>query len=423
MLDIKFIRDNSDKVKRSCQKRDVKCDIDHILELDKKRRELLQKTEGLKAKQKKLGWDQQKKAKEIKNQIKDLGPSLEKTEQELQSILMKIPNLLAEDVPEGKDEKDNKVLRKFKEPTKFDFKPKDHMELGLAHHLIDTEKSAKISGSRFNYLFNEAVFLQLAIIHFVFDTLASEEIIKGLAKKVGNPFNKPFVPVLPPVIAKAEVMKKMDRFDPIEDRYYLEQDDSLLVGSAEHTLGPLHMNEIIPEKDLPIRYIGYSTAFRREAGSYGKDTTGILRRHQFDKAEMESFIQPEHGQKEQDLIVGIQEYFVRQLEIPHQVVLLCAGDMGAPDYRQVDIECWMPGQETYRETHTSDYMTDYQARRLNTRIKRKNGAIEFAYMNDATAIAVGRMLIAIIENYQQKDGSIKVPKALQKYMGGRRVIK
>ena len=422
MLDIKLIRENPNKVKESCQKRQIKCDIDRILELDEKRRELLQEVERLKAEQNKLGKDQQEKAKEIKWKIKDSEPVLDKVEGELDKLMFQVPNLIADDVPEGKDENANKVLRKHKEPTTFDFKPKDHMELGLMHNLIETEKSAKISGSRFNYLFNEAVLMQFALIQFVFEVLTDRKIIKDLAKKTNNPSNKPFTPVLPPMIAKAEIMKKMDRFDPIDDRYYLEQDDSLLIGSAEHTLGPLHMDEIINEKDLPIRYVGYSTAFRREAGTYGKDTAGILRRHQFDKAEMETFIQPEYGQAEQDLIVSIQEYLVQQLEIPYQLVILCSGEMGKPDFRQIDIECWMPGQDKYRETHTSDYMTDYQARRLNTRVRRKNGQIEFVYMNDATAMAIGRILIAIIENYQQKDGAIEVPKVLQKYMAGMKKI-
>lgn len=422
MLDIKFIRENPDKVKESCQKRQVKVGIDRVLELDEQRRKLIQEIEVLKSKKNKLGKDDVEQAKKIKNEIKKTEPELKKIGEEFDKLIIKVPNLIADDVPTGKDESDNKVLRKFKEPPKFDFKPKDHMELGMMHNLIDTEKSAKISGTRFNYLFNEAALMQFALIQFVFETLTNKEIIKKLAKKVNNPFDKPFIPVIPPMIAKAEVMKKMDRFDPIEDRYYLEQDDSLLTGSAEHTLGPLHMNEIIKEDDLPIRYIGYSTAFRREAGSYGQDATGILRRHQFDKAEMESFIQPEYGQVEQDLIVAIQEYLVQELGIPHQVVILCAGDMGKPDYRQIDIECWMPGQNKYRETHTSDYMTDYQARRLNTRVRRKNGQLEFVYMNDATAMAIGRMIIAIIENYQQKDGTIEVPKVLRKYMNGMKKI-
>ena len=260
--------------------------------------------------------------------------------------------------------------------------------------------------------------LQFALIQFIMAALTDRKIIKQLADKVGNPFDKPFTPVLLPVMVKSEVMKKMDRFDPLGDRYYLEQDEVLLIGSAEHTLGPIHMNEIIKEKDLPIRYIGYSTAFRREAGSYGKDMAGILRRHQFDKAEMETFVQAEYGQLEQNLIVAIQEYLLQRLNIPYQVVAVCSGDMGKPDFRQIDIECWMPGQNKYRETHTSDYMTDFQSRRLNIKYKTKTGDKKFVHMNDATAFAMGRILIAIIENYQQKDGSIIIPEVLRKYMPG-----
>ena len=415
MLDIKFIRENAEAVKEVCRKKKAECDIDRLLELDKKRRETLKELEELKARQNKLGREHQGQAKKMKLQIKDLEPVLKKAEEELNEFLLDVPNLISPDTPEGPDESANVVVRKFKEPTKFDFQPKDHMELGRLNNLIDTEKAARISGARFNYLFNEAVMLQFALIQFVLKTLTSHDVIKQLADKVGNPYSAPFTPVLPPVIAKAKVMKKMDRFDPIEDRYYLEQDDSLLVGSAEHTLGPLHLDEIIDEKDLPIRYVGYSTAFRREAGSYGRDTAGILRRHQFDKLEMETFVPPEYGLLEQELIVAIQEYLVRQLDIPYQVVVLCAGDMGKPDFRQIDIECWMPGQNKYRETHTSDYMTDYQARRLNTRVRRKDGRLEFAHMNDATAFAIGRILIAILENYQQEDGSVLIPEVLQKY--------
>jgi seryl-tRNA synthetase len=192
----------------------------------------------------------------------------------------------------------------------------------------------------------------------------------------------------------------------------------MFVGSAEHSIGPMYMNSTLTEEVLPIRYIGYSTAFRREAGTYGKDTRGILRRHQFDKLEMEGFSLPEDGQKEQDLFVAVQEYILQKLEIPYQVVMICTGDMGKPDYRQIDMECWMPGQSEYRETHTSDYMTDYQARRLDSKYKKVDGESGYLHMNDATAIAIGRLLIAIIENYQQKDGSIKIPSVLHKYMNG-----
>jgi len=177
------------------------------------------------------------------------------------------------------------------------------------------------------------------------------------------------------------------------------------------------MDEIIPERDLPIRYVGFSTSLRREAGSYGKDTRGILRVHQFDKIEIESFTTKEKALKEQEFIISLQEELVQSLKIPYQVVMLCSGDMGRPDARQVDIECWLPGQNKYRETHTSDYMADYQARRLNTRVKRSDNKLEFVHMNDATVFAIGRILIAIIENYQQKDGSIKIPEVLQKYTG------
>jgi seryl-tRNA synthetase len=217
-------------------------------------------------------------------------------------------------------------------------------------------------------------------------------------------------------------MNKMGRLQPIDERYYFEKDDMVFIGSAEHTLGPLHMDEIINEDNLPIRYIGYSVAMRREAGTYGKDTKGILRQHQFDKAEMESFCLPENSYAEQDLFVAIQEYILKKLGIPYRVMIICTGDMGGPDHRQIDIECWMPGQDTYRETHTSDLMQGFQARRLNTRVRRKSGDLEFVHMNDATAIAMGRTLIAIIENFQQADGSIKIPEVLRPYMGGREVI-
>ncbi len=425
MLDIKYIRENADKIKEVVKNKNISVDIDKLLQLDKKKRAQQAIVEGVRSERNELAKnnkkgkpteDQIKRGKEFKRKIADLEDELRKVEDEYRSIINSVPNIYSEDTPVGISEDNNKIIKEHKKATKFDFKPKDHMELGLLHNIIETEKSSQISGSRFNYLFGEAVMLQFAIVNFVIETLTDQKIIKELADKVGNPFDKPFIPVIPPVIIKSDIMKKMDRFDPIDDRYYLEQDDSLFVGSAEHTLGPLHMNETINEKDLPIRYVGYSTAFRREAGTYGKDATGILRRHQFDKAEMETFIQAEHGLVEQKLIIAIQEYLVQKLDIPYQLVLKCTGDMGKQDFRAVDIECFMPGQDKYRETHTSDYMTDYQSRRLNIKCKKKNGEKEFVHMNDATAFAIGRILIAILENYQQEDGSVLVPEVLRKYM-------
>ena len=261
------------------------------------------------------------------------------------------------------------------------------------------------------------------MVQLVFKTVTDQKLIKKLAAKVGNPFDNTFVPIIPPVIIKPDVMKKMARLDPIEERYYIPSDDAVLVGSAEHTLGPMHINKTFKYADLPIRYIGYSSAFRREAGSYGKDVRGILRLHQFDKLEMETFVPQEFGMQEQDLLVEIQEYLLQQLEIPYQVVAVCTGDIGKPDYRQIDLECWVPTQNKYRETHSADYVTDYQSRRLNTRYEDKDGSRKFVYMNDATALAIGRTLIAILENYQQEDGSVKIPKVLQNYVGKKEIRK
>jgi seryl-tRNA synthetase len=217
-------------------------------------------------------------------------------------------------------------------------------------------------------------------------------------------------------------MNRMARLEPRDERYIFGDDDIVLVGSAEHTLGPLHMDEVIAEDRLPIRYAGYSTAFRREAGAAGKDTRGILRQHQFDKVELESFAKPEDGYAEQELFVAVQEHLMQLLKLPYQVMIICTGDMGGPDQRQFDIETWMPGQNTYRETQTSDYMGGYQARRLNSRLKRADGTIEPVHMNDATAFAIGRTLIAVMENYQNEDGSITVPEVLRQYMGGKEKI-
>lgn len=436
MLDIKYIRENPEKVKKDVKAKhlDTKVNIDALLRFDQEYRDLLTRVEEHRALRNQLSKDIAlvdgdsrtkliDQAVAVKEELKVLEEKLGQVQLQMEAIQLKVPNIIAEDVPEGPDETGNIVLRTFGEPTKFNFEPKDHVDLGEALDIIDIETSATVSGSRFNYLKNEAVLLQMALINFTFETLTDPTVIKQLCQQVGNPNTKPFTPILPPVIVKGEVAKKMDRFDPIDDRYYLAEDDQMFVGSAEHSIGPIHMDQTIDEKDLPIRYIGYSTAFRREAGTYGKDTRGILRRHQFDKLEMEGFALPEHGQLEQDLFVAVQEYICQEVGIPYQLIILCTGDMGKPDYRQIDIECWLPGQNTYRETHTSDYMTDFQARRLNTRFRRDNGDSDYVHMNDATAIAIGRFLIAIIENYQQQDGTILVPKVLQKYMFGIKEIK
>jgi len=216
---------------------------------------------------------------------------------------------------------------------------------------------------------------------------------------------------------RTESYEAMDRLDPRDDRYKIEGEELWLQGSAEHVLGSMHADEIIPEADLPIRYAGYATSFRKEAGTYGKDMEGILRVHQFDKLEMESLTTPETSLDEHMFLIAIQEYLMSELGLPYQVIMKCTADIGKPNARGVDIEAWLPGQGKYRETHTADYMTDYQARRLQTRVRRENGEVELVHTNDATALSQ-RPLIAIIENYQQPDGRVKVPKVLVKYYGG-----
>lgn len=431
VLDVKTIRENPEKVKKSIRERGLpdEADVDKIVEFDARRRAILQDVEALRGERNDLNMQVVKaaiadKARLLSNsRVADLKRELSEKELELSQIdayldglLLKLPNLIHDDVPMGKDESANQLLRQWGKATRTPFTPKDHLVLGEALDIIDTKKAAEVSGSGFAYLKNEAVQLQFALIQLVLTTLADQKVISELAEKVGNPSDKVFTPIIPPVMIKEEVMKKMDRFDPVEERYYFPNDKQLLVGSAEHTMGPYHMDETLPERDLPLRYVGYSTSFRREAGSYGKDVKGIFRLHQFDKLEMETFCLPENGEAEQELLVAIQEYLLQQLEIPYQVVVMCTGDMGNPDYRQIDVDSWTPSQERYRELMTSDYMTDYQSRRLNTRYTGKGGK-GFVHMNDATAIAVGRTLVAILENNQQKDGSVKVPEVLRPYVG------
>lgn len=431
MLDIKFIRENPEAVKETCRKKQVKVDIDRLLEVDRKRRELLQAIEDMRAKKNRANEEikaaQTKEEKEViilkmrelDSNSDRVASDFKQLDEEFNGLMLQVPNIPASDVPEGKDESENVVVKEVGQKPKLDFQPKDYLEIAEKFGLIDMESGAKIAGARFGFLKRELALLEVALLHFTFEKLTSKEIIRKIAESVEKGYSdKVFIPVIPPQIINPETYVKMARLSEKDkdERYYIPSDNVYLIGSAEHTLGPLHMDQILDEKDLPIRYVGFSTCFRREAGSYGKDTRGIIRVHQFDKIEMESFSASENSLKEQDFFVAIQEYLMQSLKIPYRVVRICAGDMGAPDARQIDIEAWMPSQNKYRETHTSDLMTDFQARRLNTRLKRVNGAIEFVHMNDATAFAVGRTLIAIIENYQQKDGSVKVPDVLQKYV-------
>jgi len=426
MLDINYIRENKDQVAQAINNKNRPVDLDALLALDEECSRLVTQIQDIRQKRNVLAKkgnspENQVAGKQIKEELRVLEQQLADSQEKYTELLLAVPNITHPDMPIGKDDSENVVLRRWGIVREFNFKVKDHVELGEALDMIDIKSATEVSGPRFYYLKNQAVMLQMALIQFVFNTLTNASIIEKIAQSVGNPITKAFVPMIPPVLMKKDVMKKMDRLDPIDDRFYLEKDELILVGSAEHTMGPYYMNQTLDEKDLPVRFVGYSTAFRREAGSYGKDTRGILRVHQFDKLEMETFSMPDQGQAEQDLLVGVQEYMLQQLEIPYEVMEVCTGDTGKPDYRQIDINCWIPSQNTYRETHSADYMTDYQARRLKIKFKQKSGDKGYVHMNDATAFAIGRILIALMENHQQEDGSISIPKALQPLTGFDRI--
>jgi len=432
MLDINYIKEHREFIIEVVKNKKVEFDIDYLLSIYEQRQNLLQEIESLRAdknivsEQMKLmstlSEDEKKaliqKGKDIKDKLSQLDSEFLKVDEIYSDLMYKVPNTYSDDTPIGLTEDENVVLRQVGEKRVFEFTPLEHWQLGKNLDLIDTEKSAEVSGARFAYLKGDLVLLQFALVQWVLSTLKDSNTIQNIIHKagLGNLSYKAYTPVVPPVLMKAEVMKRMGRLDPIDDRYQTTEDGLMLVGSAEHTLGPLHMDEILDYKQLPLRYVGYSTAFRREAGTYGKDMKGILRLHQFDKIEIEVFSAKDSGFAEQDLIVAIQEYLMQQLELPYQVVLKCTADMGTPDIRAYDIETWLPGQNQYRETHTSDYMGDFQARRLQTRYRDGDGKKNFVHMNDATVFAIGRIIIAIMENYQQSDGSIVIPKVLRPYL-------
>jgi len=421
MLDIKFIRQNPNLVKQGCQKKLADVDIDELLETDRKKREALQALEDMRAQKNKASLEiaraKDKKEKQkiiLKMQELDknsdrLTNNLKRLETDFKELMHQIPNLPLPEVPVGKDERENLVLREVAEKTKFDFQPKDYMELAEKLDLIDIKRAAKVAGTRFGYFKNEAVLLEFALINFAFDTLLKEK----------------FVPVIPPVIMKAEMMRGMGYLEQtnIEEAYYLPKDDSFLAGTAEQPIGAMHANEILEGNNLPLRYLGFSSCFRREAGAYGKDTKGILRVHQFDKIEMFSFCRPEESKQEHQFFLDQEEKLMQALKIPYRVVQICTGDLGFPAAAKYDIEAWLPSENRYRETHSTSNCTDFQARRLNIRFKDKDNKLKLVHTVNGTAFAIGRILIMLIENYQQKDGSIRIPEVLQKYMAGKSKIK
>lgn len=432
MLDIQFVRENPELVQEKATQKGYQVDIQKLLKADEERRALLSQLEVVRAQrnehaqslsQGKPSAADIEKGKELKEQVSLLEHKLAPLEKDYLQLLKSIPNMPLPDVPVGESEDDNVVIKTVGEPKQFEFKPLNDGELGLQNDTIDKERAAKVAGARFAYIKGDIARLQFAIIQFVIDTLTNEKFIAKLISDNNLKLDaKPFILVIPPAMVATGPYEASARLDAEEVTYKLADDELWMNASAEHSLCTMYMNEIIDEKSLPIRYLGYSTSFRREAGTYGKDTEGLFRMHQFDKLEMEVFSAPETGLEEHKFLVAIQEYLVAALELPYQLIKKCTADIGRPNATGVDINTWMPGQGSYRETHTADYMTDYQARRLKTRIRRSDNSIDLVHTNDATAFALGRIIKAVMENYQTAEGKIMVPEVLRPYMGGKELL-
>ncbi len=413
MLDIKFVRQNPKTIEKELSKRGIKADIVRFLSLDKERRELIAKIEKLREKQNKsskkiIKPDEKmiKEMKKIKEEINKLNLLLTEKENRFQELMLKLPNISHPSVPTGPDESGNTVNHKWGEKPEFKFKPKDHLEIGERLDLIDVKRAAKISGARFVLLKNEAVLLEFALIRFVMDLLTQ----------------KGFSLVVSPVLVKKEAMYGTGFFPAEANEYYkIEGEDLYLAGTAEVPLASMHMNEIFKKEDLPLKYAGFSSCFRKEAGSYGKDTRGMFRVHQFDKIEMFIFSLPEKSWDEYEQLSKIAEEIFQKLAIHYQVVNICTGDLGVPNAKKLDIEAWFPGQNRYREVVSCSHDTDFQARRLGIKYNNEKGQKEYIHTLNSTACAIGRTIIAILENYQQEDGRVIVPKVLQSYLGKKKI--
>jgi len=411
MLDIKFIKENTEKVKTALKNKGFGVDIEELIAKDEERRTLQQEIEKLRSQQNAISAkikdnpELLEQAKAIKQDLKAKEERFLGVEAEFIKTFQSLPNIPLDDVPVGQDETGNKIIKTWGKIPIFKFPVKDHAELGISLDLIDIERAAKVSGARFTYLKNEIALLEFALSKLAFDVLLKEK----------------FIPIIPPILIREEMMKAMGYVDTAADlaeRYYLDKDNLFLIGTAEQSIGPMHAGEIFNEKELPKRYVAFSSCLREESGSYGKDTKGIFRLHQFDKMEMFSFVKPEDSAKEHLFLLKLEEKMMQALKIPYRVVHLCTGDMARPSASTHDIEAWIPSQNRYRETHSVSNCTDFQARRLNIRYKdSRTGKTEFVHMLNGTAFAMIRTMIAIIENYQRKDGKIDVPKVLQKYLG------
>jgi seryl-tRNA synthetase len=412
VLDVRAIREDPEPFRRGLGRRGLAEAVDELLALDERRRSLTARVEELRAEQNRAskaigratGDEKQAliaAASKASADLEELEPQLAEAERELSELLARVPNVPHDSAPDGFTDEDAVEVRRHGDPPAFGFEPKDHVALGEALGFLDTERAARTSGSRFVYLLGDIVHVQFALVRHAMDILVA----------------RGFTPVIPPVLVREEAMYGTGFLPTDAVNIYVTTEDRLfLVGTSEVPLAALHMGEILDEGDLPVRYAGYSTCFRREAGTYGKDMGGMFRVHQFDKVEMFSFAAPEASWDEHELMVGIEEEIVGSLGLPYRVVNIAAGDLGGAAAKKYDIEVWLPGQGRYRELTSCSNCTDYQARRLQTRVRRAGGGIEVLHTLNGTATAIGRTLIAIVENGQRRDGSVELPEALHPYL-------
>jgi seryl-tRNA synthetase len=409
MLDINLIRENSEKVKKGIATKGFSSDlVDKVLELDEKRRKLLANFEELRHQRNEAAEEKNiEEGKKVKKALSEIEPKLKEAEGLYNEALNSIPNLPLDNVPQGKGEEDNKEIRKWGEPIKFDFKPKDHLELGTSLGILDFETGAKVAGNKFYFLYGDGARLELALVQYVFDLLSKEG----------------FLPVITPDLAKSRYYLGTGYMPKGEEAqtYKIEGEDLGLIATAEVTLAGKHADEIIPEDKLPIKYIGYSHCFRQEGGSYGKYSKGLYRVHEFTKTEMFIYCKEEDSNKLHEYVLKMEEKIYQDLGLPYRVLEMCTGDLGAMAARKFDIEAWMPERNGYGEVTSTSNCTDYQARNLNIKYKAKDGTNKFVHMINGSAIASSRTPLAIMENYQNEDGSITIPKVLQKWMGKEKI--
>lgn len=429
MIDIELVRTNPELVKKNTASRNYDpALVEAFLKLDGEWRALTTQSETLRAEQKKLGAERKiEEAKKLKIEIEALAETLAKLDADRIAIAKKLPNISRDWVPAGKSDADNKVSKRVPEviPAK-DFPAKDYFEVATRLGIIDTERAGKVSGSRFGYLLGGAAMLEFAMTQFAMHTVTNVEKLREIAAGAGIDLKKigehPFIPVIPPVMIKHAMMEGMGYVERGgEEIYNLKEDGLYLVGTSEQSVGTMHADETLPLEQLPRRYIAFSTCFRREAGSYGKDTKGVLRVHQFDKSEMFSLTTPDRSDEEHRFFRAIEEYLMQQLEIPYHVLDVCSADLGDPAAAKWDIEAWFPaeneGKGCYRETHSTSNTTDFQSRRLGIRYRTADGKSQLVHMINGTAFSQ-RPILALIENHQTKEGTVRIPKALVQYMGG-----